>query len=482
MYNTIYPNINFHRYNYGQNKNSAGASSAKNLGHQNKNYTSNEQQTFPNGTKVAIDYTKGQINISQVLTDFRNTIVAINAPNDVKDEVYQYLDMVDRESRKESPNRDIVLANLKNASKISDDYIANSLNKPSNVVEGWIDALFLQKINLKANPDEVNPDYLLEFPKKAQEKIEAQADSALIKNEQEEKQPVDFIEQENELAAESKEINAEIDNPIEIDKSNSEDNKYTAISQNFSPIGKIDAEAKEMFAKTKALPKTANGYTEAVNLLNEALGLMENEEDVNGNIKAAIHLERGKIFDKYDYVDYALRDYHEATKGPDLNLKANAYYKSGKIYDEFSEFSPALDNYLSSVAYSGEADNYVGQITVLSKIADLYARQYDMESFDNYSSLAVETAQETDNDYLLAQIYSNNAQNYQYLGADDKALDNYKNAIELFHKSDESFEEMAYNYEQASIVMEKAGNPLKAQKLQQKALQYYQLAQQFENQ
>ena len=35
----------------------------------------------------AIDYTKGQINISQVLTDFRSTILAINAPDEIKDEV-----------------------------------------------------------------------------------------------------------------------------------------------------------------------------------------------------------------------------------------------------------------------------------------------------------------------------------------------------------------------------------------------------------
>ncbi len=497
MYNSIYPNINYHRHNLPQGANSAYAAS-NNQKPQNSTeqpQTKKEQQTFPNGTKVAIDYSKGQINISQVLMDFRNTIVAINAPDEVRDEVNLYLNLVERESTKDSPNRDIILANLKNASKISDNYIANSLNKPSNVVEGWIDALFLQKINLKSNPDEINPDFLLEFPKKAQEKIDLQKeaepktteetpkdDLAQIQKEAEIQLNNDTQTQETENKTQVTYQNLEVESTIEISEDEAAENQSGAVvASGFSPINEIDTEAKEIFSKAKQQPKTESGYTDAVNLLNEALGLLENTDNVNENIKAAIHLERGKIFDKYDYVDYALRDYFEATKANDLNLKANAFYKTGKIYDEFSEFSPALNNYLSSVAYSGEADNYTGQATVLSKIADLYARQYDIESFDDYSSLALDTAQNTQDDDLIAKTYSNNAQNYQYLGDNDRALDNYKNALEIFSRSDESYEQMAYNYEQAAIVMDKLGNSLKAAKLQQKALQYYELAQQSEN-
>ena len=148
LYNSIYPiNINYSKPN-SYRKSDSNNSPAQSATDSNK-----QNNTFPNGTKVAIDYSKGQINISQVLTDFRSTIIAINAPDEVRSEVSTYLDLVERESKKENPSRDIILANLKIASKISDNYIASSLKKPSNVVEGWIDALFLQKINLKANPD-----------------------------------------------------------------------------------------------------------------------------------------------------------------------------------------------------------------------------------------------------------------------------------------------------------------------------------------
>ena len=57
------------------------------------------------------------------------------------------------------------------------------------------------------------------------------------------------------------------------------------------------------------------------------------------------------------------------------------------------------------------------------------------------------------------------------------SIDNYKNALAQFAKTNESYEEMAYNYSQAAIVMRNLGNIAKAEKLQQRANQYYQKAQ-----
>ena len=71
---------------------------------------------------------------------------AVLPENDIYDNLYNvYLSLVEKESLKDNHSRDIILSNLKNASRVSDAYIASSLKKPSNVVEGWIDALFLQK-------------------------------------------------------------------------------------------------------------------------------------------------------------------------------------------------------------------------------------------------------------------------------------------------------------------------------------------------
>ncbi len=476
MYNSIYPiNINYHNQ---YRKNSDKSSDAQNT----LNSESNNNQTFPNGTKVAIDYTKGQINISQVLTDFRSTIIAINAPDDVKEEVGLYLGLVEKESYKENPSREIIVSNLKNASRISDTYISSALNKPSDVVEKWIDTLFLQKINLKADPSEINPDFQLEFPKKAQEKIDAQKiEEAQITEQPQKQEEVKITEieeppkqEQTPLVYDDGEIDIESDFELSSEDSQTQETRPKSL---FSALCEADVKARILFTQAKNMPQTNEGDINAINLLNEALGVMSEDENSNQNIKAAIHIERGKIFDNYDYVDYALRDYYEATKADDYNLKAQAYYKSGKIYDEFSEFYPAMDNYLSSVAYSAEADNTDAQTRVLSRISSLFTRQYDKQNALQYGDLAIDTAKETNDDSLIADTYSNDAQNSQYLGENDRALDGYKNALSIFSRTDESYEQMAYNYEQAANVMRKLGNHAKAAKLQLKANQYYQKAQ-----
>ncbi|MBQ7287119.1 MAG: hypothetical protein IJW73_05095 [Candidatus Gastranaerophilales bacterium] len=500
MYNSIYPiNINYSKHNQYRKpaeNNAQPQQSAVNSDAQ-KN-----QNTFPNGTKVAIDYSKGKINISQVLTDFRSTIVAINAPDDVREEVTLYLNLVEKESLKENPSREIIVANLKNASRISDAYIASALNKPSNVVEKWIDTLFLQRINLKLDPNEVNPDFQLEFPQKAQERIDTFKKSEQLAQEKElevetpiqEATVEEFEPTPSELEPEikiaditpvQKDINVEqveLESDFEIAQEESgvvvQDVAPKATTQTlFSPLCEADVKARSLFGQAKRMPATNKGDIDAMNLLNEALGVMASDKNSNQNIRAAIHIERGKIFDSYDYVDFALRDYHEATKADDFNLKAQAYFKSGQIYDEFSEFTPAMDNYLSSVAYSGEAENIPAQTRVLSKIADLYTKQFDIENALQFGDLALEMAQSTNDESLMAEIHSKEAQNSQYLGENDRALENYKHALSLFSRSNESYEEMAYNYEQAAIVMRKLGNHAKAARLQQKANQCYQKAQ-----
>ena len=41
------------------------------------------RQEFPNGQKSAIDYSKSQVNIAQILTDFKNTALAIGSPPNI---------------------------------------------------------------------------------------------------------------------------------------------------------------------------------------------------------------------------------------------------------------------------------------------------------------------------------------------------------------------------------------------------------------
>ena len=158
MYNSIYPayagyysGLNNRQITrkQGDEKSSQSSHSAQEEVQERRNQTSDKGAYFPNGEKVAIDYTKRQINIEQVLTDFKNTANAIGAPEDIKSEVLSYLDLINSQAQKDNPNQQIIQSNLKNASQILDEYITNTLKKPSKVVENWVDALFLQKIDYK---------------------------------------------------------------------------------------------------------------------------------------------------------------------------------------------------------------------------------------------------------------------------------------------------------------------------------------------
>ena len=66
--------------------------------------------------------------------------------------------LAQKEAEKNSPNKKIIQSNLKNASQVLDEYITDTLKKPSKVVEGWIDSLFLQNVDYNYDESIINPD------------------------------------------------------------------------------------------------------------------------------------------------------------------------------------------------------------------------------------------------------------------------------------------------------------------------------------
>ena len=105
-----------------------------------------------------------KVNIAQILKDFRNTIKAIATPADIEEQVNHYLQIVETQVREPQPQVNLIQSNLKIAASLLDKYISETLNKDSKVVQNWLDALFLQKINYSYNEDEVNPSFLVKFP------------------------------------------------------------------------------------------------------------------------------------------------------------------------------------------------------------------------------------------------------------------------------------------------------------------------------
>ena len=434
MYNSIYPGyVNFYQgvnkrqitRKGDEEKTPQSSHSAENTQQQEKKQA-NGNAYFPNGEKVAIDYTKKQIGIDQVLMDFRNTTNAIGAPEDIKQEVASYLSLIENQSRKDSPNAQIIQSNLKNASQILDEYITNTLKKPSKVVENWVDALFLQKIDYKSSIPSVDQSFLAEGTTVFPQQIEDASEST-----------------ENIIAEEKPQIGTQ--NGVYIPS---------------------DPQLRRMFIQAKKYA--------AIDSNEKALYAFENTMDYAqeiGDIQTAamIHYEEGKIYDGFNQIEDALYNYDRAAKqSEDTNIKARAHLSMGKIYDDYVKFEPAVEHYCAAVSYAGEADNMKLQTQALTDLAQIHTSRYDKENAYMFMDLASVAAEETGEEKVLGIIYSKSAKMSEKLGDRAKALSLYGSSAESFSRIEDNVN-LAKNYRSAAAVMMQYGNSAKAKKLLSKA-------------
>ena len=449
MYNTIYPGYVQSYYNINQRQiqpkqeDEKSSASTQNAEKENHETAKNNNQPsagsyFPNGEKVAIDYTKKQIGIEQILSDFRNTANAIGTPDDIKAEVSSYLSLVESQSQKNNPNREIIQSNLKNASKILDEYITSTLKKPSKVVEDWVDTLFLQSIDLKTEKKEEIIQPQVQEEKIAEEKIE---------------EPV----QTQNTAEQIIEEQPKVQETQEIPKKQTEQNEiYVPKNERL----------KRMFIQAKKYAAIDNKELALKNFKNS---MNYAEEIGDDQTQAMIHFEEGKIYTEFNRPEDALYNYAiAALQTEDNNLKARAYLSMGKIYDDYVNFEPAVDHYSAAAIYAGEADNLKIQSKALSDLAEIHARRYDKNNADMFMKLAAISANSSQDDKVIGVIYAKNAKMQTRLGEKAKALTSYSASSEAYSKLNEN-ESLAKNYREAALIMKDYGNKAKAKTLLNKA-------------
>ncbi len=447
MYNTIYPgyvqsyyNINQRQIQPKQDEEKSSASS-KNTDNEKQDAARQNKQSagayFPNGEKVAVDYTKKQIGLEQILSDFRNTASAIGTPDDIKNEVSSYLSLVESQAQKSNPNREIIQSNLKNASKILDEYITNTLKKPSKVVEDWVDTLFLQPIDFKVQ--------------KAEEKIPASVQEPEIIEEKIEVPPQTITEEP-----------AENEEPLHIEE-NIQSQPNEVHNEIYVPK---DERLKRMFIQAKKYAAAENKETALSSFKNS---MNYAEEIGDEQTQAMIHFEEGRLYSEFNKPEDALYNYAiAALQTEDNNLKARAYLSMGKIYDDYINFEPAVDHYSAAAAYAGEADNLKIQSKALSDLAEIHARRYDKNNADMFMKLAAISANSTKDEKVIGVIYAKNAKMQNKLGEKAKALTSYSASTEAYSKLSEH-ENLAKNYREAALIMKDYGNKAKAKTLLNKA-------------
>lgn len=365
------------------------------------------------------------VNIAQIIKDFKNTVKAIGAPPELATEVEEYLALVERQVTKEAPDSKIVRSNLKNASILLDNYITETLQRPSKVVENWIDALFLQQINYKFNEEEINPNFLVKFPNGQKE-------------------------EENEKSSEDE---------------NQNEQGEEETSQKIFNIP-TDEKLKSLFIKAKKFAY-ANDSKKAMKFFKEALDRAIEVSDVETESK--ILFEIGKIYDKNDYLVQALTSYNKSLQvTTDFSVKTQAHYSMAQIYDDVAQFEPAINHYMSSISYAGESENFVAQSTSLTKIGNIYSDKYQKEALE-FLFEAEKIAAESKSHKTKGYVSSSIANAFNNFNEPQNALKYYSSAVKEYQEAQSPIK-VAINYKRAAEIMQDYNNPQKARTLMEKAL------------
>ena len=382
-----------------------------------------------------------QINIAQILKDFRNTALAIGTPDELYEEVNDYIGLIEKQVKRNDPDTKLIKSNLKNAASILDRHISETLNKNSKVVENWVDTLFLQKINYNYDEEDINERFLVKFPDGSTSQTKRQEE--LKETSQVEELPKAVEENPNVI-------------PISI------------ASQTASAKIPQDKQLKSLFIQAKKYAY-ANDPENAIKSFEKALNRAMELDDTETSGK--IYYEVGKVYDDHDYLAQALKSYNQTAKlSKDENVKTKAHYSMAQIYDDVNQITPALDHYVTTVSYAGEAENLPAQSASLTKIGNIYTDMYDKEAFDFYD-VASGLAAETENYNLRGFVAANTGKAYTKFEEPEKALKSYSQAVKNYTNA-ESPVKAAQNYLSAADIMVEFNNLNKAYNLLTKAQKY----------
>ena len=446
-----------------------------------------------------------RVNIAQIIKDFRGTYAAIGTPQCLVDEVEDYLEKVIEHTKGDAPSINFVQTNLQNAAVIIDKYISETLDKDSKVVQNWLDALFLQRINYSYNDGEINQDFLVKFPEG--ENAPQQPDSVVGRGQKHEAIPEqvqtptgeipDYVPVEPQEQPQQV-VHQPVNQTVPIQPARAPKNApMTAYNrpvpqnvvqrpiQHARPLPPVrpvapkrrkpkiniipeDNELKALFVQAKK-QAYSNNPAKAMNIFQKALKRAEAIND--SETQSKICFEMGKIYDDNNYLVQALSSYNKSLRDTtDTTIKTKAHYSMAKIYDDVNQVDSAINHYITSVSYAGQEDNLSSQSKSLTNIANIYTDKYNQDAFIFYDEANVLISQT--NDYeMKGYVSSNTAGAFNKFNKPDKALKCYANAVKNYSdaKVDNS---VAENYYAAGELMYDLKNPAKAKILLRKALSH----------
>ncbi|MCR5265394.1 MAG: hypothetical protein K6E29_02220 [Cyanobacteria bacterium RUI128] len=450
-----------------------------------------------------------RVNIAQIIKDFRGTYNAIGTPQCLVDEVEDYLKQVIEHTKGDAPSINFVQTNLQNAAVIIDTYISKTLDKESKVVQNWLDALFLQRINYKYNDGEINQDFLVKFPEG--DNAPQQPDSVMDDTPQppvkqhepiqeakphygeipdyepipEYQEPVNQtvpiqraqppVVQQRPQPVQEVEVEEEPQPERVIRKRNIRPVRVQPQVRPVAPVQRRkpqitiipeDNELKALFIQAKK-QAYSNNPAKAMNIFQKALIRAEAIRDSEAQSK--ICFEMAKIYDDNNYLVQALNNYNKSLHDTtDTSIKTKAHYSMAKIYDDVNQVHSAINHYMTSVSYAGREDDLSSQSKSLTNIANIYTDRYNQDAFIFYDEANI-LIEQTDDSETKGYVSSNTAGAYNKFNKPDKALKCYANAVKNYSEAREE-NSVAENYRAAGELMYDLKNPAKAKILLRKAL------------
>ena len=403
-----------------------------------------------------------KINIAQILKDFKNTIKAIATPPEIEEQVDKYLQTVHEQVREEHPQVNLIQSNLKIAASLLDKYISETLNKESIVVQNWLDALFLQRIDYSYNENDINPSFLVKFP-----------DSENNQNPEPKQESVQQIDQVTE------ESNPSLDESLTIKEEGIDiEPEELTIEEEFNQAKEIisqkpnitivpqDTRLKSLFVEAKKYA-FGNNPQKAMKIFKEAFNRASEIND--RETQSRICLEIGKIYDDNDHFVQALNSYNKSLEyTTDVNVKSRAHYSMAQIYDDVNQIEPALNHYFTSISYAGKTDDLIGQSDSLTKMANILTDKYNEDAFEYYDT-ARKLIDQTSDCSMKGYVLSNTADACVQFRKKDRALKYYAEAVKNYEKTNAK-EDIALNYKAAAELMLNFKSPNKAKSLLKKAL------------
>ena len=427
-----------------------------------------QQQPVEQPARPVAPQRSNKVNITQILKDFRNTIKAIATPAEIEQEVNRYLQIVEQQVREPKPQVNLIQSNLKIAASMLDKYISETLNKDSKVVQNWLDALFLQRIDYSYNEEDINPSFLVKFPdndkkEPAQEQTQVQQQQVEAAPVQQEIQPA--MQQNLEPIQQAEEGVIELDETLSLEEEYTQAQEVISKKPNITIIPQ-DTRLKSLFVEAKK-QAFSNNPQKAMAIFKEAFNRAGEIKDTE--TQSRICLEIGKIYDDNDFVVQALNSYNKSLQyTTDTNVKSRAHFSMAQIYDDVNQVEPALNHYMTSISYAGKSDDLIGQSDSLTRVANIFSDRYDENAFEYYD-VARRLVEQTTDSNMKGYVLSNTADACVQFRKNDKALKYYAEAVKNYEKTN-ALEEIAENYKSAAELMIQFNSPNKAKSLLKKAL------------